>query len=193
MIPRTTLKTAPTVEPVTKAEIKQHLRLDGSEDDGYLDGLIAAARKHAETATGRALITQTWYARLDGFPRIIRLPWPTLQTVTAVTYIDSNGTTQTLAATEYTVNTYSEPGTIIEAYGKSWPSTRDVENCVTVEYTCGYGATAASVPEGIRHAIKMLVAHWYRVREPIITGTIVADTPMAVDMLLNQYNHGWQW
>lgn len=190
---RPTLKTPPTLEPVTLAEAKLHCKVDLTTEDDYITGLIVAARRYCEHMTGRAFVTQTWYLRGDYFPDKIVIPFPKLQSVSSISYIDTDGVTQTLAATEYTVDAYREPGTIVEAYDKSWPTTRDVDNCVTIEYVCGYGATAASVPEGIRHAIKMLVAHWHSARQPVIVGTIVAYTPIAVDAILSQYNHGWQF
>jgi hypothetical protein len=44
-----------------------------------------------------------------------------------------------------------------------------------------------------KHAIKLLVAHWFRNREAVLVGTISKDMEKAVDALLVQFrkNH-WQ-
>ena len=57
------------------------------------------------------------------------------------------------------------PGEIVEAWGKSWPTTRDVPNAVVVTYVTGY-AQPEDVPQPIRHVILMAVADkfWHRER-----------------------------
>ena len=52
--------TPPANEPVSLLEAKQHLRVDGDDDDLLIGSLIAAARQAAETQTGRQLITARW-------------------------------------------------------------------------------------------------------------------------------------
>jgi uncharacterized phiE125 gp8 family phage protein len=60
---------APTVEPISLAEAKLHLRVDFPDDDLLISSLIMAARFDAENKCNRALITQQWELVLDGFPR----------------------------------------------------------------------------------------------------------------------------
>lgn len=149
---------SPTIEPVTRAEAKAWARIDGNEQDAIIDDLIAAARLRVENDLGgKQLINATWALTLDRFPPSIKLPRPPLGSVTSIQYIDTAGATQTLATSVYKVITDGVFGVIVEAYGQTWPSTRDEKNAVTVTYVAGYGATAADVPESLRSAIRMLV------------------------------------
>ncbi len=125
-------------------------------DDPRLSRLITTARLLAEQELNRYLVTQTLDLYLNAFPtyanprfpdRTLRLP--PLQTVTAITYVDTDGTTQTLAANQYVVDANSKPARIAPAYGLSWPATRDLENAVKVRFVAGYG-TAADVPACIK-------------------------------------------
>lgn len=68
---RLTQTVAPAVEPVSVADAKQHARIDIHEDDGYVAGLIAAARRLVERQQRRQLITATWQLQLDRFPGYI--------------------------------------------------------------------------------------------------------------------------
>ena len=60
---RLQIRTEPAAEPVTLAELKTFMRIDGSEDDALIESLIVAARELCESYTGRALITQELYWR----------------------------------------------------------------------------------------------------------------------------------
>jgi uncharacterized phiE125 gp8 family phage protein len=192
-----TLKTAPTIEPVAAAEVRQQLRIDSAEEDSLLNAYIEAARIRAEEVTGRALVTQTWELRMDAFPDEIRCPRPPLIAVSSIQYIDTNGDTQSF--TDYIADTKTEPGRIVPGLSRyginsvSWPTTLDTPNAVTVTYTAGYGATAASVPRIIRLAIMHVVAHWYENREPVNIGNIVNPIPGMAEELLKTQWHGWNW
>jgi uncharacterized phiE125 gp8 family phage protein len=128
--------------------------------DPWLTAGIIAAREYGETFTHRAFITQTHDLKLDGFPcsdDAIRLPKAPLISITSVTYVDTNGDTQTWSNTLYTVDAPSGPkaerGRIVPNYGQVFPSTRDVINAVTVRFVAGYGA-ASAVPSLIKTCLK---------------------------------------
>ena len=76
--------TAPAAEPVTADEVKDQLRLDGTDQDTMIDLLIAAARAGVEKYLGRALITQTLQLFYDSFPAEIELPYPPYQSVSHI-------------------------------------------------------------------------------------------------------------
>lgn len=184
------LQTAPTTEPVTTAEAKTHLRVTTSDDDTYIGTLITVARRHVETITGRALINQTWDYFLDNFPpgdKIV-IPLPRLSSVTSVKYTDKDNVQTTLAASKYIVDTNNEPGQIVLAYGESWPTfTQKPINAVEIRFVAGYGSGAANVPEGIKQAMLLLIAHWYENREPVNIGNIVTEIPETINALLWPY------
>lgn len=197
------IATAPAFEPVTLAEAKKHARVFGTEDDEYVTGLAKRARVLVEKRTRRQLMAASWDLFLDGFfpavgdrvhgPRYaeIRLPRPPLKSVTSIKYIDGGGTLQTLATTEYTVDSHVEPGRVVPAYAKYWPSTRDVVQAVQIRYAAGYSVAAdpeatqqAAVPQTLKGAILMLVSHWYEERAPVVTGAITSELMHTLDALV---------
>lgn len=181
--------TAPTVEPVTTAEAKLHLRVTHSTDDDLIDVLIAAAREQCEHLTGRALVTQTWERVLDAFPAVeIELGRPPVIAITSVTYTDAAGDSQILDSADYSLDNVTEPGYLLPAEGVIWPTTLDTANAVRVRFTCGYGATADSVPAALRAWIKLRLATLYKHREEIVAGISVADLPNGyTDRLIDRY------
>lgn len=174
---------APASEPVTLVEAKLHLKVENTADDDLITSLIKTARQWCEGYQNRSYITRTITLKTDRFPNVFRLPRPQLLTVTSIKYIDLNGVQQTLAASVYDLDLYSQPGRVALAYNQSWPSIRGDINSVEVIYTAGYGATAANVPDNIKAAIKLLVAHLYEHRSAVCDAGL-EEVPLAVKSLL---------
>lgn len=181
---------APAEEPITTTEAKLHLRVDGSTEDALIGSLITAARAYCENYQRRAYVTQTWTMTLDGFPmdgrKWIDIPLPPLQSVTSITYLDSAGSEQTWASSNYTVGTKTLPGRVALAPNASWPTTQAGRiEAVTITFVAGYGG-ASAVPDRIKQAIYLLIGHWYANRESVVVGTISSALAQSVDALLGQ-------
>ena len=113
------------------------------------------------------------------------MPRPPLSSVTSIGYEDENGSSQTWSSALYQTDTDSEPGRIKPIEGETFPNTQsNTYNTVTMTYVAGYGG-ASAVPVRYKQAIKLLVAHWYRIREPLVDKGM-ATVPMNVDALLLQ-------
>ncbi len=184
--------TAPAVTPITLDEAKEHLRIPKAitGDDAYLERhLIPSAWQYVEKETQRQLITATWQLTLDCFPPwTIKVPKPNLISVTTLTYINTAGTSTSLTEnTDFIISTSSKPGRITPAYTKSWPTTRQVMDAVTLTYTAGFGAAANSIPEDIIHAMFLLLGHFYENREATIVGVTNKKIELAVTSLLAEY------
>ncbi len=190
-----TRATPPAVEPVSVSEAKAHLRVDISDDDSYISTLITAAREWCEQYLDRTLINTQWTMRLDSFPYEIELPRPpiaTSGTTTAVslTYTLGDDSTATLSTTAYRVDRTSTPGVVRQLRAGTWPANLDDYNAVAVTWWAGYGASGTSVPAAIRHAILMLVGHWYESRSSVLTGSISKEIEFGVKSLLDSQRWG---
>ncbi len=145
------LVTAPSSEPVSLSELKLHLRVDSTTEDDLITGLNVAAREYAEAFTQRAIPPQTFDYKLDAFPcgSEFYLPKAPCISVTSISYIDTNGDTQTLATTVYgtdlPVGPQARAGRIYLKYQQVWPSTRDIPNAVTIRFVAGYAGTALTI------------------------------------------------
>lgn len=145
---------SPSVEPVSLAELKAHLKIDHTADDASLMSLISMGRQAVERDTGQSLITQTWVLRRDDWPcKYIELHHAPVQSVTSITYVDTAGATQTWSSSEYVVDIYSKPALVRCGYSYSWPSIRGDERGIAVTYVAGYGAAGTSVPYELRQAV----------------------------------------
>ena len=202
------LVTPPVEEPVSLAEARLHLRVDFPDDDALIVSLIAAARMAAETLTGRQLVTARWKLVLDSFPgpsligvpagrsfslpgHAILLPKCPVQSVVSLQYLDMASTTQTMPATDYTVDAACEPARVTPVFGKIWPIPLPQIGAVGVTFDAGYG-TAASVPPGIKSWIKLRVGSLYAHREEVAVMTRGRIEPLPfLDGLLDPYRVVW--
>ena len=153
---------APEDEPLTVAQAFSYCHVDDVTTElATMQILIASARAYAEQELQRKIITQTLDAYFDEFPRYENNSYPCcfrlppLQSVTSISYVDTNGVTQTLASNQYLVDSVSIPARIAPAYGTYWPSTLTQNNAVKVRFIAGYGD-----PEDVPACVK----NWMLVR-----------------------------
>lgn len=194
----------PAVEPVPYGEAAAHLRLTSDTESALVHGHIRAARMAVESWTGRALITQQWRLSLDAWPgptgnmglvrpaagatpRHIVLPRPPLQSVTQVALYD-DGDVQTLWPTSnYYVDSARVPGRLVLRDGAVPPRPGRAANAIEIDFTCGYGASPGEVPEPMRQAMLILIAHFHENRELVDNSGKTETVPMSVAGLLAPY------
>lgn len=193
-----TRQTEPTVEPVTLAEAKAHLRVDTHDDDAYIAGLIRAAREWVEQYLDRTLVHTQWVMRFDKFPPDgmldIELPRPPMvasgtATAVALTFTYENGTTSTYSTAQYRVDRNATPGAVKTLYGQTWPPHMQDDNAISVTWWAGYGDAGDKVPAAIRHAMLMLLGTWYE-RRASADNLGGAEVPFGVRALLDSQKWG---
>ena len=94
------IKTDTGAEPVNVEDVKSYIGLAGTEKDGELQLIIAAAREAVERKYMISLKVKTYevYVREPG--TFIDIPHPPTESITAVVQIDSEGTETALTLNE---------------------------------------------------------------------------------------------
>ena len=192
-----------TSEPVTLAEAKLHLRVDLSDDDALITAMISAARDMVERYTSRTLIYTAYRLTMDNWPYDIELPRsPAIEAaanlVTGIAYItpriryyddDGNQQTMTYAANDFEVLLDNNPPLLVLPPSGMWPITYPLQRgAIEIDWIAGYGSASTGIPQLLRLAIMMLVAHWYEHREAV--GSFGSEVPLAVDSVLRLYSDG---
>ena len=156
----TKLAVAPVIEPFDLDDAKSHLKVDHADEDPLIDLYVRLARRYCEDVSRRAFCAQTWEMTLDAWPTkpVVDLPYPPLQSVEAISYVDRDDITHTMPAADYGVDTDSEPGRVYLKIGKSWPSgmLRPVAG-VKIRFVAGY-ADVASIPEVYQLAMRWMLS-----------------------------------
>lgn len=185
--------TGPSVSPVTLAECKRDLRILSTDHDMLIAELIAAAVAHVdgpEGVLGHALISQTWRVTRPRWSDHMHLPFAPVQRVVALRYYDAANVQRTFAPANYALHGDNQRAWIEVLSATNPPSIYDRDDAVSIEFVAGYGAAASDVPAGIRHLIRILVAHWFEHPTPYVIGSMTSPISHSYDMLVATYRQG---
>ena len=162
----------PASEPVSLDALKAHLRVDTTTEDTLIASLGVAARQTIEARLGIAFINQRWRLALTPpLGQCVDLPIGPVSGIDELT--DSSGI---VAPTLYLAK-LGRHGQVTLGAG--------IEGNVSIEFTVGY-ADAASVPEDLKLAVKILTAHYFENREAAGTDRFFAP-PQGLETLLNPW------
>jgi len=180
---------APASAVASTAEARAACQIDDEVTDHntLLDRLVSAATAHLDGwrgVLGRCIVTQTWRQDFDAWARVLRLPFPDC-TVTELRYFEDGDDTGTVVAATNYDGLADELGAYLRLRDDfDLPGDLAETRAVRVTFTAGFGATA---PEDIKHAVLLLVAHWFANREAVNLGNTGTELPLGVAALIAPY------
>lgn len=174
---------APEAEPVTLADAKQNLRLDHDGEDELLGGLIRAAREEVEASCGLALIDQSWRLALDRLPRSGRVPLRRhpVREVLSVTVYGSDGEASLVDPESYRLDAHDRPARLLFLQGLE-PGV--AMNGIEIDFSAGFGEAGTDVPDLLKRAILLLVAHWSEFRASFSASEQPVSFPPGYERLI---------
>lgn len=183
--------TAPATTPIDVGDVKAQCRVDGNDEDSYLSDLINAAVSlvDGQGMLGRCMINQTWAEYFPTNPGEARLTMGPFVSLTSVEYYDDAGVLQTATANDFETVLSGDHVILRPKDNAAWPAADARPDAFKITYVAGFGTTAASVPAGIRHALRLIVAHWYQNRE--VAGQNTTAFPYMVEDLINAERVSW--
>lgn len=184
------LKTAPATTPITLAEAKAHLRVDTSDEDALITGLINAATQHLDAydgVLGQCIVSQVWELYYDSFPSgDLEIPLGPVISIDSVEYVDPT----TLLYVTWNASNYETDLVSLKAWvipKGAWPAIASTSNAVRVTFTAGFNP----VPQPIKQAILLLVGHWFENRAGVVDNPGMMSVPYAVDALIAPLRRLW--
>lgn len=141
-------------------------------DDALVTALITVAREAVENFTELTVAVNTFQMKLDYFQDLqIDLGTFPVNSITSITYVDTNGATVTMPSSDYVLDTFSKPAQITLAYDKTWPAVRNQPNAVTVTFQAGFTGNASpvtnAVPKALTQAMLLTITDLYENRGAI--------------------------
>lgn len=156
----------PSTEPVTADEVKEWARIDGIDEDNFLESVITSVRKLVEKYICRALISQKIELVMDYWPgKVIELPYSPVISIDSVVTLDEDDTATTYSSDNYYLQSTGGPDKLIIKQDSTNPENENRDySGFKITYYAGYGTAADDVPQTIKDAIKMWVSEVYENR-----------------------------
>jgi uncharacterized phiE125 gp8 family phage protein len=176
--------TNPTTEPLTLVEAKAHLRVEVDADDDLITALISAARSAAESYCNRSFASAEFAIIADEFPadgkglEIL----PDVTTLESWTYLAADGTEDTVASSDVTVDNTRREIRMTDAT-VAWPIGAS-RLTVTVIAGPDAGASPPVLPDpAVLAAIKLTLGDLYENREAQVVGATIVENRAAMALL----------
>ena len=177
------LVTPPAAEPLTLADVKAHLRIDGSEEDALLASLVTTAREHLERETGLCLIVQAWRLHLDRWPKdgVIRIAKSPVQAIQNITVYEADGTAVDVPLQDHLLDGAGRP---VRLWLRSPPEPGRSVNGIEIDFSAGFGEAGMDVPDTLKRAMSIHVAHMFAFRGVVSPDQQPAGIPDGYERLI---------
>lgn len=161
-------------------EIKQHLRIDSTDEDALLVSLWDAAVLKLENLTRRVIRQKQIEIFYDEFEEQVLISYFPIVSVDAVEYRDLSGNWQPYV--DWLLDAREIPPKILRNQGATWPLVNAALMSVKITITAGYPV----LPPDLFRAALILVGTWHEHREAL-SETVLNRVPMTVDYLVAGY------
>lgn len=185
--------------PVQRAfsldDAKAHLRVDTTDEDDLIAGMLDAAIDEAARYTRRAVNQQQYRQTWPAWPDCIELEMAPIVSVDALKYVDEDGNEITVSDDDWDYRR-TPAGAVVFFTSTNWtyPTLSTTGPKVFVEFVAGYdaddGSSGDSDPElkppaAIKQAIMLTVGHFFANRESVVTGKVPMVLPLGAERLLD--------
>lgn len=153
--------------PLSLAEAKEQCRVLHADEDAFIGSLAEVAVEKVAAMSGLVLANEVWELTVSDPVGAVCLPKAPVSALISVA-----GDTDVSA---YTLSINGDDATV----SGPWPS-----GDVAIRFAAGGGC-----PVMLKHSMRLLVAHWYRVREA--ADEAMQEPPYAVEALVSEHRRGW--
>lgn len=161
--------------PEAAGAAKGFLRVERSDEDGLIGGLVAAAAELCEQFIGQALLARGFTETMPASRAWQRLTRAPVRAISSVEALPAEGPAEALASGDYAID--------IDSAGDGWvrlTAAGEVRR-IRVQYQAGVAADWTDLPAALRHGILRLAAHFYTSRAT--EGPRSNEPPAAVTAL----------
>lgn len=167
--------TAPEVISLATARKQLQLESDFTEDDTLISMYIDAAISEAESYINSEISQKKFKIEGKSFADALTFNRQKIIAIDSIKYLDTEGNTQTIAATDYSLQNVDKYENKIE-FSEDFTLPEVVKynpKAVTIEVTVGYAE--GKVPKAIQKALLVMVTNSYEFRTDTVKEKITAS------------------
>lgn len=173
-----------SLEVVTLSEAKQHLKIDGDDQNSIISLYLAAAVKRCEDYRQASIMSAAHELYSSGFCSSFNLQKHPVTAINSVKYYDTDGALQTVDSAEYRLQSFRQPCFLEFDSEFDYPDLHDREWPVVINFNAGYDS-ASSVPATIKLGVLNELGTFHEFRQGVLSGngltTVeVRETTMAL-------------
>jgi len=182
---------------VTLDDMKAHLRIDGTDEDSYITGLLTAAASYVQDVANRIILRSAVTVRWIDFPPSdmplflpfggVSADWDLGSVQPIVQYVNASGVSSAPA------DLSSLPAGLALSPQSDWPLDRDSSANASVFFQDT--VTPLTDNSQLATSIRMLAGYWYNAREAVVECK-PERLPLAFDALVannTSFNFGGRW
>ena len=187
-----TIITPPLIYPVSYTEAMLHAVVEDFDEIDLINSYIKAFTAHGQNITGRQFVEAEFMLYLESFPDGNIFLRPNLNSVTSIEYKDTDGETQIVDTSLYSIKKTGLVGYLSPV--TAWPSDGNSPADIMIKFKAGWQVVEGlpTTPEDIRIWIMVRVAGLYEQRENFVLGKSgrfgVSNMPRDfIDSVLDSY------
>ena len=161
---------------ITLAEAKSQLNVDYTDDDTYIQSLCDMAEQ-VVTMEIQGVILGEGTVETDGTTALVGDD-------TNFNDFKSGDVIKVDDETDRIINTITDDDNLTVTVAFT-----NTDDGLTYEVAPILPVLDAALPLALKHAMLLLVAHYYASREPVLIGVSVNKLPLAFDFLINPWKH----
>lgn len=161
-----TLTTAKATEfaslPLTRQQVKLHLRIANDDLDEAVDLALRSAVEYCEAVTGRVLrVSYTVVQSHNRWPCApVRFDWQPAYSISHVKYYDADNTLQTVSSSLYRLSQGNAASTLEFDQDFTYPALYSRSDAVQVTYLAGYSSVANIPPNALGSILLCIEKNW---------------------------------
>ena len=176
--------TAPPIEPVTLANAKEFLRIDGNHEDALISDFIMLARERVESMARVSLIMRRRaYSSAKTCTGRFYINHSPVKYIHKISVIDGADHATEIPLGDVYINKRATPVSICTRKRDLFSDYAVDPVAIVTEFDAGYGNAPENVPMQLRQAVLLLLAQHYEHRDEALNRPV----PMLVDALLMPY------
>ncbi|XAT57853.1 hypothetical protein GN241_11065 [Rhodobacteraceae bacterium IMCC1335] len=182
-----------SVDLIEPEDAKAHLRILVDDFEAEITRAINASTAYLDVdedgfgGLGFPLIQQMWASKSSSFcADVLRLPFGRVTAINEIRFKDPAGNSSVVSSANYQLTRQGRSCFVSLLPGRAWPQLANLPDAVEVRFSAGFSDVDV-VPADIKSAARLLITHFFEIRQATGDVGVPNETKIAVENLVSRY------